>query len=58
MVSRVRVKEAEGFAPRGRVDYLVYMWQWKQILWARFVETYVIDTHPPFPALFFAQGRD
>ena len=25
MVAKVRIKEVEGFAPRGRVDYLVYV---------------------------------
>ena len=38
MVHRVRIKEAEGFASRGRVDYLVYAWQRKQILWACLVK--------------------
>ena len=51
MVPGVRIKEAEGFAPRGRVDYLVYAWQRKWILWACFVEAHIVNTHPPFPAL-------
>ena len=51
MVAGVGIKEAEGFAPRGRVDYLVYARQRKRILWARFVETRVVNTHPPFPTL-------
>ena len=51
MVPGVRIKEAEGFIPQGRVNYLVYAWQRKWILWARFVETRIVNTHPPFPAL-------
>ena len=51
MVPGVRIKEAEGFAPRDRVDYLVYAWQTKWILWACLVETRIVYTHPPFPAL-------
>ena len=47
----LRIKEVEGFAPRGRVDYLVYARQRKRILWARFVETHVVNTHPPFLTL-------
>jgi hypothetical protein len=26
MVAGIYVKEAEGFAPRGRVDYMIYAW--------------------------------
>ena len=52
MVAGVRIKEVEGFATRGRVDYLVYAWQRKHILWARLVETRIVNTHPPFPTLF------
>jgi hypothetical protein len=52
MVPRVRIKEAKGFAPRGRVDYLVYARQRKWVLWARLVETRVVNTHSPFPTLF------
>ena len=26
MVAGVRIQEAEGFAPRGGVDYLIYAW--------------------------------
>jgi hypothetical protein len=29
MVPRVCIEEAEGFEPRGRVNYLVYAWQRK-----------------------------
>ena len=55
MVAGVRIEEAEGFAPRGRIDYLVYARQRKRILWACLVETRIVNTHPPFPTLFFVQ---
>ena len=51
MVPGVRIKEAEGFAPRGRVKSLVYARQRKRVLWACLVETRVVNTHPPFPTL-------
>ena len=51
MVPGVRIKEAKGFTALGRVDYLVYVWQRKQILWTCFVETHVVNTYSPFPAL-------
>ena len=56
MVAGVRIQEAEGFAPRGGIDYLIYAWQRKRILRARFVETGVINTHPPFP--IFLSNKD
>ena len=58
MIPGVRIKEAEGFAPRGRINYLVYARQRKWILWACFIETHIVNTHPPFPTLFFVQERD
>jgi hypothetical protein len=57
MVLGVRIKEAEGFAPQGSVDYLVYVRQRKWLLWARFVEPRAINTHPPFPALLSYKNR-
>ena len=36
---------------------MVYAWQRKWILWTRFVETRVVNTHSPFPT-FFVQERD
>jgi hypothetical protein len=53
MVPRVCIKEAEGFSPQGRVDYLVYTWQRKQILQTCLIETNIINTHSPFPTLLF-----
>jgi hypothetical protein len=53
MVPGVGVEEAEGFAPRSRIDDLIYAWQRERILWARFVETGVVDTHPPLVVLLF-----
>ena len=51
MVSGVCIKVAEGFAHRGRVNYLVYAGQKKWIFRACFVEARIVNTHPPFPAL-------
>ena len=57
MVPGVCIKEVEGFAPRDGVNYLVYAWQRKWILWACFVEASIINTHSPFPALFPNKNR-
>ena len=51
VVSRVGIKETEGFAPRRRVNYLIYVWQRKRILWARLVKTRVVNAHSPLPTL-------
>ena len=57
MVPRVCIKEAQGFAPQGQVDYLIYAWQRKQILRACLIEAGVVNTHSPFPAfLFYKNG--
>ena len=57
MVPGVRIKEAEGFAPRGRVNYLIYAWQRKQILRACLIEAGVVNTHSTFPTfLFYKNG--
>ena len=56
MVPGVCIKELEGFTPQGRVDYLIYTWQRKWILWTRLVETHVVNTLSPFPALLSKKG--
>ena len=39
------------------VDYLVYAWQRKMVLWTRLVEASIINTHSPFPSLLFNKNR-
>jgi hypothetical protein len=55
MVLGVGVEEAEGFAPCGRSHNLIYAWHRERILWACFVDTGVVDTHPQFATLLFHQ---
>jgi hypothetical protein len=57
MVPGVGIEKAEGFAPCCRIHNLIYAWQRKRILRARFVETGVVDTPSPFAALFLQQHR-
>ena len=38
VIARVGIQKGEDFTTRGGVDYLVYAWQGKVILWTCFVE--------------------
>lgn len=38
---------------RGRVDELIYIWQWVKVFWACLIEIRVIYTHAPFFIAFF-----
>jgi hypothetical protein len=55
MVPRIGAEKAEGFTPYGQVHNLIYARQREWILRTRFVETGVVDAHPPFAALLFHQ---
>ena len=39
------------------MDYLVYSWQRKMVLWTHFVEASIINAHSPFPGLLFIENR-
>jgi hypothetical protein len=54
MVSRVEVEKAEQVTARRGVNDLIDSRQPEGILWALFVEIGVVDTHPPFIRVLFA----
>jgi len=53
VIARVGIQKGEDLATRGGVDYLVYAWQRKVILWTRFVEASIINAHSLLPGLLF-----
>jgi hypothetical protein len=48
VITRVGIEEAQDFVARCRIYHLVDVWEGQRILWARFFQISVIDTHPPF----------
>ena len=57
MIARVGIQKGEDLATQGGVDYLVYAWQRKVILWTCFVEASIINAHSPFLSLLFNKNR-